>query len=115
MKKLLLACVFSALGLAGGVAAQTPEYLGPPVREPKTINERQRRQQQRIRQGIREGEIIAREAARLEREQLSIRRQERRIRSDGEVTRVERARLQRQLNQSSRHINRATNNKRDRN
>jgi len=68
------------------------------------VNKRQHRQQRRIGQGVKSGELTRREAVRLEREQVRIARKEARFKSDGELTRRERASLQRDLNRSSRHI-----------
>ena len=80
------------------------------------INERQENQQQRIRQGVRSGELTRREALRLQREQARVRFAEARARrSGGEFTPRERARIQRELNQSSRHIRRQKHDRQDRN
>ena len=80
------------------------------------INERERNQQQRIRQGIRSGELTHREALRLEREQARIKLAEARARrSGGEFTLRERARIQRELNQSSRRIRGQKHDRQDRN
>ncbi len=68
------------------------------------VNKRQHRQQKRIAQGVRSGELTGREAVRLEREQARIARKEARFKSDGELTRRERAILHRDLNRSNRHI-----------
>ncbi len=82
----------------------------------QSINERERNQQQRIRQGVRSGELTHREALRLEREQARIRLAEARARrSGGEFTLRERARVQRELNQSSRHIRHQKHDRQDRN
>jgi hypothetical protein len=70
------------------------------------VNKREHRQQTRIRQGIRSGELTFKEALRLEREQASIRRKEARAKADGVVTLGERARLHRELDQANRHIRR---------
>jgi hypothetical protein len=71
----------------------------------RTINERERHQQERIRQGVRSGELTRVEAARLERREAQIRLNEARARrSGGEFTPRERARIQRELNHSSRNI-----------
>ena len=80
-----------------------------------SINVRERRQQQRINQGIRSGELTRREARRLEAEQARIRTDERFARADGTVTPRERARLQRELNRSSRDIYRQKHDGQDRN
>lgn len=80
-----------------------------------SINDRQRDQQQRIRQGIRSGELTRSEARRLEMEQARIRRDEARARrSGGQFTLRERARIQRELNHSSRDIRRQKNDRQDR-
>jgi len=82
----------------------------------QSINDRERNQQQRIRQGIRGGELTRQEALRLEREQARIRFAEARARrSGGEFTPRERTRIQRELNQSSRHIRRQKHDRQDRN
>ena len=83
-------------------------------RRPESINERQREQEARIRQGIRSGELTRREARRLEAEQLRIRAIEARARRDGVITPFERARIQRELDQASRNIYREKNDRQDR-
>lgn len=70
------------------------------------VDRREARQQRRIQQGARSGELTPRETRRLEREQARIRRNEARAKSDGTVTPQERRRLNRELNRSSRHIRR---------
>jgi hypothetical protein len=78
---------------------------------PRNINERQQNQRERIKDGVQNGELNRRETHRLIHEQSDIRRLERRLRNSGdEFTRAERARVQRQLNHSSRHIRRAKRN-----
>ena len=78
------------------------------------INERQQNQRQRIGNGVRSGELTVRETARLAREQAHIYRMENRLRGSGdEFTRRERARVQRELNQSSRHIHRQKHDRQD--
>lgn len=69
-----------------------------------TVNERQERQQDRIEQGVKSGELTKREAARLRREQRRIKAEEKAFRSDGKLSKRERAKLQKDLNKSSRHI-----------
>lgn len=84
------------------------------VRTPR-ISHRQKHQQQRIGQGVRSGELTARETIRLEREQRGIQLEKREAREDGVVTRAERRDIYREQNQASRHIWRAKHNNRDRN
>jgi hypothetical protein len=81
----------------------------------RTINDRQRNQQQRIRQGIRSGELTRREAYRVQSRQARIGvREAYARRSGGEFTLRERARIQRQLNRSSRGIYRQKHDRQDR-
>ena len=79
------------------------------------INERQSEQQDRIREGIRSGELTRREARRLEAQQFRIRFDEARARrSDGVLTLRERARIQRELDFAGRNIRREKNDRQDR-
>ena len=100
--KRIIGLTFAALimicGLSSLSSAQT-------YHRRHSINARERYQQRRIAQGIRSGELTARESYRLEREQYRIRQQESRFRrSGGGLSQRERARLQREENQSSRRI-----------
>lgn len=79
-----------------------------------SINERQQNQRQRIKQGVGSGELTARETGRLAAEQVRIGRMEARFRASGEgLNNRERVRLQRELNQSSRHIYRQKHDRQD--
>ncbi|MDY6947639.1 MAG: hypothetical protein SXG53_18175 [Pseudomonadota bacterium] len=84
-----------------GVAGLSQADAG--VRSPG-VNARQHNQQQRVRQGVRSGELTRREAGGLAREQRDVRQLERSYKSDGELTRAERIDLQQEQNQASRHI-----------
>ena len=80
------------------------------------INQHQRHQQTRIRQGVRSGELTRRETARLQAEQARIRVQETFARrSGGEFTLRERHRIAREQRQASRHIYRQKHDGQDRN
>jgi len=79
------------------------------------IDRRQHREQQRINQGIRSGELTRMEARRLQAGLLRIRRDERRARADGRLSQRERARLHRELSRESRSIYRQTHDGQDRN
>jgi len=99
----LVATMISATGLAQG-------------RRRDGVNARERHQQQRIRQGVRSGELTRVEAARLERQQAQIRLDEALARrSGGDFTARERARIQRELDRSSRNIYRQKHDGQDRN
>lgn len=102
--------ILGAFCVLFGLSAASFAQDGANDNKPKTINERQQNQRERVKDGIQDDELTKKETARLLREQNQIRRQERRFRSDGDFTRIERARVQRNLNQSSRHIRRAKNN-----
>jgi len=99
----LLSAVF-LLGLSVVSLAQAPG-----------INRRERFERQRIRQGICSGELNRREAGRLRAEQFRIRAYESRARSDGDLTRRERYRLDQMLDRASRDIYRQKHDNQDRN
>jgi hypothetical protein len=112
MRKLVSTLFALSLMAGAAVVAEAHGHCGPRTRG---INRRQEHQQRRIGQGIRSGELTARETLRLERNAREIRQDEREARSDGVVTARERAGLQRDLNQESRMIYRAKHNEKDRN
>jgi hypothetical protein len=83
---------------------------------PRGINSREYREQHRINQGIRSGELTRREAERLEAGLARIRIDERYARSSGAgISPRERARLDRELNRESRGIYRQKHDGQDRN
>jgi hypothetical protein len=83
------------LALAGPVLAQTPSA---------GVDQREHRQQDRIKEGVRSGELTKQEAKQLAGEQKAIRAKERAMKSDGVLTQQERRELQRDLDRSSQHI-----------
>ena len=78
--------------------------LGSLVFAQGTINQRERRQQARIHEGVRDGELTRNEARKLEREQARIHRAEARAKADGEFTPKERAKIQKMQDKASRQI-----------
>ncbi len=68
------------------------------------IQRRQKHQEGRIEQGERSGQLTGREAARLERGQDKIGRDESRAKADGKITPKERRKLRREQNRASRQI-----------
>ena len=68
------------------------------------VNKRQHHQAKRIGKGIQSGALTRKEAFGLIGEQAKIHRQERKFKSDGHLGLGERAKLHRDLNQSSKHI-----------
>ena len=87
----------------------------PAVASAKTINGIEHREQLRIRQGIRSGELTRAEARRLEAEQARVRVDERFARADGRLTPKERERLHKELRHASRDIYRQKHDNQDRN
>ncbi|HKA20651.1 MAG TPA: hypothetical protein VKN18_20375 [Blastocatellia bacterium] len=57
------------------------------------VDNRQHRQQKRIKQGVKNGSLTKREAAKLEAGQAKTRKMERKAKADGIVTASERAKL----------------------
>jgi hypothetical protein len=89
--------------------------LALPAAEGGSVDGREHRQRERIREGERSGELTRHEAARLRREQTRVRREERRYRASGDsLSRRERRDLQRDLDRSSRHIRRQKHDGQDR-
>ena len=99
MFKLLAPAALVGVMLLAPVGASARQY------HRHNINERESHQQQRIRQGIRSGELTRREAGRLEAREARIRTNEAYARhSGGKFTPRERARIQHQLNRESRGL-----------
>jgi uncharacterized membrane protein YebE (DUF533 family) len=109
----LVSTVFALSLLAG--AAVAAEAHGKCGTHTPRVNRRQERQQQRIGQGVRSGELTGRETLRLERNAREIRQDEREAKSDGVVNARERAGLEHELNHESHLIYRAKHNEKDRN
>ena len=78
--------------------------LGNLVFAQGTINQRERHQQRRIADGVRDEELTRREAGKLENQQARIHRAEGRAKADGEFTAKERAKIQQKQNKASRQI-----------
>lgn len=76
----------------------------PYLAEAGVIKNREVRQQRRIEQGVKSGELTARETARLEKEQGKIEADREKALADGKMTRKEKAKLTREQNRASRHI-----------
>ena len=68
------------------------------------VDNRQHRQQKRIKQGLKNGSLTKREAAKLEAGQAKTRKMERKAKADGTVTESERAKLQHRENKTSKKI-----------
>ena len=69
-----------------------------------TINQRERHQQRRIADGVRDGELTRKEARKLEKQQAKIHRDEAKAKADGEFTPKERGKIQREQDKASEQI-----------
>lgn len=90
-----------AIAIAALVIANVP--VGAQTKTPR-VTERQVNQQQRINQGIKSGELTRREAAKLEAQQAKIQQTKMKAKSDGVVSKAERAKIHQQQNAASRSI-----------
>lgn len=98
--KLVLVPVLAALALSFALPADAAN-----------VARRQARQEARIHQGVRQGDLTRGEARRLDRSQDRIRQSIRRDRADGRgLTRAERAKADARLDRQSGRIARARNN-----
>ncbi len=77
------------------------------------LTKRQIQHQKRIGEGIRSGELTAKEAANLELREAKIQSDKRAAKADGVVTDAERAKLHAQENRASRKIYRKKHNERE--
>mgnify|MGYP001413453548 CR=1 FL=1 len=98
----LISTLITTLSLAAQAQTNTPR-----------VDQRQANQERRIDQGVAAGSLSASEAARLERQQDRVDHMENRAKSDGQVTRRERAKLHAAQDHSSRTIARKKHNGRE--
>ncbi len=89
----LLMAVLTAFALPALAQTNTPG-----------VDQRQVNQQQRIDQGVKSGELTAKEAARLEKGQERVQKMEDKAKADGKVTPKERERLQQAQNRQSQNV-----------
>ena len=68
------------------------------------VKERQENQQKRIAQGVKSGELTAKETEHLEAREVKIQHDKKEAKEDGVVTHKERAQLRREQNRTSRAI-----------
>jgi len=97
LKSILLCATTAALMLPA--MAQTTGNTNSPG-----IDKREENQQQRIGNGIESGQLTSGEAARLERKEAAINKEEQNMKADGNLSAAERAKLTHQQNVMSRHI-----------
>ena len=95
MKKLSL-IIAAVLFISSGLFAQS-------VKTPK-INKKQKNQLSRIEQGVKSGELTKRETKRLLKQEAKLQKQKKIAKSDGVVTKRERAKLNKEANKLSAKI-----------
>ena len=102
----------SALILTPCTAMLAQTATPTPGRNDYNVNQRKNAQQQRIGQGVRSGQLTARETGHLERQEAGINREERGMRAqdNGHLTAQDRRTLHHQQNQESRRIYRDKHN-----
>ncbi|MEO5681904.1 MAG: hypothetical protein ABIQ88_04640 [Chitinophagaceae bacterium] len=102
MKKNLIATslllAFLTAGTVSFAQTQTP-----------VVRERQENQQKRIGQGVKSGELTAKETRHLEAREIKIQHDKKEAKADGVVTNREKAKLHREQNRASRAIHRQKN------
>ena len=100
MNKAIILCALLVVGSAFASAqTATPR-----------VTKRQLKQQARIEQGVKSGELTAGETKRLEMQQGKIQRDKAKAKADGVVTPAERAKLAREQNRANRKIYRLKHN-----
>lgn len=92
------------------ILAAAAVYAGPT--DDPIVQKREQNQEKRIEQGVKSGELTPREARKLEAQQAKIKQDETRMKSDGKLTKAERAKLTREQNRSSKNIYRKKHNNR---
>ena len=108
-----LGLIFAAFIIVCGLSVVSFAQNGN--RQRAGVNQRQQNQRERIKEGVKSGELTRNETARLANEQRQINRLEDRFRDSGDgLTNTERARIARQQNQANRHILRQTHDRQDR-
>ena len=80
----------------------------------KRIDQRQDRQEQRIEQGAKSGELTKKEARRLEKGQARIDAAEKKAAADGKITKEERARIEKMQGKQAREIHQERRDKQER-
>lgn len=111
MKK-IIGLIFAALIITIGLSADS--FAQTKKSKSWSVNNREQRQQKRIYQGVKSGELTAKETYRLEKQQAQLRRTEARYRKSGDgLSWREKYNLQHKLNQSSRTIYRQKHDKQD--
>ncbi|MEO0471044.1 MAG: hypothetical protein AAF206_15560 [Bacteroidota bacterium] len=103
VKALLFSLLFVGFAFTASAQTATPK-----------VSKKQIRQQKRIAQGVKSGDLTRGEVAQLQRQQRSIQRSKKRAKADGVVTKKERVILNARQKRASANIQHKKNNARDR-
>jgi hypothetical protein len=96
-----------------GMSLMSTAAFAAPDRHPRGVNARERRQTERIKRGVRGDQLTRAELDKLRADEAAVRAEERAYRHSGNgLNRREYRDLERDLNQTSREIGRATHNRR---
>ena len=106
LKTLLTVALFAGSTV---VYAQDSPPATPQTKTP-VINQRQRNQHARIRQGVKSGQLTKGEARKLHGQEKTIQAEKQMAKEDGKVTPKERAKIRRDQNKTSRDIHRLKHN-----
>ena len=110
-KTVLALSLFSLLPFASvraDDAPAAPSTAAPAAKRPGEVNRRLHRQNRRINQGVKSGELTRREAHRLRKEDRTVHKEEKDMRAvnGGKLTPADKAALNQQENKVSRNIHR---------
>ena len=92
-KKIMLAALFVLAFTLASNAQNTP-----------VVDAREQNQKERIKDGVKDGDLTKVEAARLRKQQRNIKKTEAKAKADGDITPEERLRLEHKQNKASRKI-----------
>jgi len=100
---LLFLCLTTSLSFSLSCVAREHNQGGGKDRD-RSVDRREARQDHRIDQGVKSGQLTGEEAAKLRQEEKNIRQEEQQYKADGVLTKEERKDLQKDLNAVSKEI-----------
>jgi|HubBroStandDraft_6_1064221.scaffolds.fasta_scaffold63916_5 hypothetical protein len=106
MKIVIFGAALAAMLLPATAQTTTPPATNPPATPPATINQRKENQQDRIANGVQDGQLTAGETSNLEKKESNLNKEEKFMRSEdnGKLTGADRKAINQQQNQLSNQI-----------
>jgi hypothetical protein len=106
MKIVIFGAALAAMLLPAAAQTTTPPATNPPAAPPATINQRKENQQDRIANGVQDGQLTAGETSNLEKKESNLNKEEKFMRSEdnGKLTGADRKAINQQQNQLSNQI-----------